>query len=86
MNEVIEKVVDEPKGNEDGDLKAKLTKEIKEHNITRNSLKILEDLYKKCKSELRDVQEVKKRLAIKFNDLKSVKELALVLEKESCQI
>ena len=53
----------------------KLKKEIKEHNVTKNKLKAIQDGYAGCKVELRNVQEDKERLKIKVKDLETVKEL-----------
>ena len=71
--------------NDDNAYKVKFNKEINDHNATKKYLKTIEDAYKKCKAELRNVEEEKERLKIKNNDLKSVNELNKVIEKESSQ-
>jgi hypothetical protein len=53
----------------------KLKKEIKDHNVTKHKFKAIDDVYKECKVELRNVQEDKERLKIKVKDLESIKEL-----------
>ena len=45
---------------EESDLKTKLTKEVKDHNITKKTLIALKEEYKNCKEELRIVHEKKK--------------------------
>ena len=61
----------------------KLKNEIREQNVTKTSLKSLEEQYTKCKTELHKMQEDKERLKIEVKDLKDVKELTNVMINES---
>ena len=64
---------------------AKLKKEIKDHNMTKKSLKSLNEEYTKCKAELHNIQEDKERLKIKVKDLESVQQLTNVMINESTE-
>ena len=76
MKEVLEfELVDKNTNNND------LIKERKAHKETQKIIKALEDELRKCKAELRYVQEEKDRLKIQNEDFKSVTELSKNLEE-----
>ena len=79
----LDKLEDESMSKKEKDLKIKLTKEVKDHNITKKTLLSLKEEYKSCKEELRNVHEEKERLKTEFNDLNKFHNLNKIVAKET---
>ena len=62
-----------------------MTKEVKDHNITKKTLIALKEENNNCKEELRIVQEEKERLKTERNDLKKVNTLTQTLSRDTSQ-
>ena len=76
---------DESISKKEKDLQTKLTKEVKDHNITKKTLLSLKEEYKSCKEELRNIHKEKERLKTEFNDFKKVLNLNKSLETKKCE-